>query len=52
MPDARFPVEMIGSVPVVRAPEELDITNASQFREALLVAAECSARQPSPAACA
>ena len=40
MPEARFPVEMIGSVPVVRVPEDIDITNASDFREALLVAAE------------
>lgn len=40
MPDAGFPVEMIGDVPVVRAPEDIDITNASDFREALLAAAE------------
>ena len=40
MPDARFPVEMIGAVPVVRAPEDIEITNASDFREALLAAAE------------
>ena len=40
MPDARFPVEMIGGVPVVRTPEDIDITNASDFREALLAAAE------------
>ena len=40
MPDARFPVETIGGVPVVRAPEEIDITNAGCFREALLAAAE------------
>ena len=40
MPDARFPVKMIGAVPVVRAPEDIDITNASEFREALLAAAE------------
>src|SRR5689334_9133753 len=40
MPEARFPVETIGGVPVVRAPEEIDITNASDYREALLVAAE------------
>ncbi|HEU5392066.1 MAG TPA: STAS domain-containing protein [Streptosporangiaceae bacterium] len=40
MPDARFPVETIGGVPVVRAPEDIDITNASDFREALLAAAE------------
>jgi anti-sigma B factor antagonist len=44
MPDARFPVEMAGRVPVVRAPDELDITNAGQFREALLAAAEHGAR--------
>jgi anti-sigma B factor antagonist len=40
MPDARFPVETTGGVPVVRGPEDIDITNASDFREALLVAAE------------
>ena len=40
MPDARFPVEMIGGVPVVRAPEDIDIINASDFRETLLAAAE------------
>jgi len=40
MPDARFPVEMIGDVPVVRTPEDIDITHASDFREALLAAAE------------
>ncbi len=40
MPDARFPVETVGGVPVVRAPEEIDITNAGHFREALLAAAE------------
>jgi anti-sigma B factor antagonist len=40
MPDARFPVEMIGDVPVVRTSEDIDITNASDFRKALLAAAE------------
>ena len=40
MPEARFPVETIGGVPVVRALEEIDITNAGDFRAALLVAAE------------
>jgi anti-sigma B factor antagonist len=40
MADARFPVETADGVPVVRAPEEIDITNAGQFREALLAAAE------------
>ena len=39
MPDARFPVEVVGGVPVVVAPEEIDITNADGFRAALLEAA-------------
>jgi anti-anti-sigma factor len=40
MPEARFPVETIGGVPVVRTPEEIDITNAGYFRAALLAAAQ------------
>lgn len=39
MPDDRFPVEMVGGVPVVAAPEEIDITNAEALRSALLNAA-------------
>ena len=39
MPDDRFPVEMLGGVPVVAAPEEIDITNAEALRSALLTAA-------------
>lgn len=39
MPEASFPVEMAGGVPVVAAPEEIDITNASGLRAALLEAA-------------
>jgi anti-sigma B factor antagonist len=39
MPDARFPVEVVGDVPVVGAPEEIDITNATGLRGALLEAA-------------
>ena len=39
MPDDRFPVEMAGGVPVVAAPEEIDITNAEALRSALLTAA-------------
>ena len=39
MPDDRFPVEMVGGVPVVAAPEEIDITNAEALRSALLTAA-------------
>ena len=39
MPDDRFPVEMVGGVPVVAAPDEIDITNAEALRSALLKAA-------------
>ena len=39
MPDDRFPVEVVGGVPVVAAPEEIDITNAEALRSALLKAA-------------
>jgi len=39
VPDAGFPVEVISSVPVVTAPEDIDITNAAGLRTALLQAA-------------
>jgi anti-sigma B factor antagonist len=39
MPEASFPVIMVGGVPVVAAPEEIDITNAAALRAALLDAA-------------
>jgi anti-sigma B factor antagonist len=39
MEDGRFPVEMVDGVPVVAAPEEIDITNAPELRSALLEAA-------------
>ena len=39
MPEDRFPVEVVGGVPVVAAPEEIDITNAEELRSALLTAA-------------
>jgi anti-sigma B factor antagonist len=39
MHDGRFPVELISGVPVVTAPEEIDIINAPELRSALLVAA-------------
>jgi len=39
MPDARFPVEMARGVPVVSAPEEIDINNADGLRTALLESA-------------
>jgi anti-sigma B factor antagonist len=38
MPDGSFPVEVLGGVPVVTAPEEIDITNAEALRSALLTA--------------
>ena len=38
MPEARFPVDVIKGVPVVAAPEEIDITNAAGLRAALLEA--------------
>jgi anti-sigma B factor antagonist len=39
MPDDSFPVEVLGGVPVIAAPEEIDITNAEALRSALLEAA-------------
>jgi anti-sigma B factor antagonist len=39
MPEAGFPVEMAGGVPVVAAPEEIDASNAAGLRAALLQAA-------------
>lgn len=38
MPDVRFPVEMVRGIPVVAAPAEIDITNATELRTALLEA--------------
>ena len=39
MPELRLPVEVVRGVPVVTAPEEIDITNADALRAALLQAA-------------
>ena len=39
MHDGRFPIEVVNGVPVVTAPEEIDITNAPELRSALLEAA-------------
>ena len=44
MHDGRFPFEVASGVPVVTAPEEIDITNAPQLRSALLEAAAARAR--------
>lgn len=38
MHDGTFPVELVTGVPVVAAPEEIDITNAPQLLSALLEA--------------
>jgi len=38
-PESGFPVRMIGDVPVVAAPEEIDITKADGLRAALAEAA-------------
>ena len=39
MHDGRFPLEVVSGVPVVTAPEEIDITTAPELRSALLEAA-------------
>jgi len=36
MPDDKFPVAVVGGVPVLAAPEDIDITNAEALRSALL----------------
>jgi anti-sigma B factor antagonist len=38
-PEAGFPVQMVSGVPVVAAPEEIDVANAGLLRAALLDAA-------------
>ncbi len=43
MPDARFPVDVVRGVPVVSAPEQVDITNAAGLQAAL---AETAAHGP------
>lgn len=39
MHDSRFPVELVDGVPILAAPEEIDITIAQDLRAALLAAA-------------
>ena len=39
MTEPAFPVQIVRGVPVVTAPQEIDITNASRLRAALLQAA-------------
>ena len=38
MPEASLPVEVINGLPVLTAPEEIDVTNAARLRAALLEA--------------
>jgi anti-sigma B factor antagonist len=38
MHDGKFPVELVSGVPVVTAPQEIDITNAPELNSALLQA--------------
>jgi anti-sigma B factor antagonist len=39
MAEVSFPVQVVSGVPVVAAPEEIDLTNAARLRAALLDAA-------------
>jgi anti-sigma B factor antagonist len=39
MAEASFPVEVVGGVPIVTAPEEIDVANATRLRTALYEAA-------------
>jgi anti-sigma B factor antagonist len=41
MADPSYPIVMIGGVPVVDAPQEIDAVNAEWFRTVLLHAASC-----------
>ena len=45
MADPSDPVVMIGGVPVVEAPQEIDVANAKPFRE-ILVQAACRGHTP------
>ena len=46
MPEISFPVEVVEGVPVVTAPEEIDITNAAGLQAALLEAALLETAEP------
>jgi len=46
VPDISFPVEVIEGVPVVTAPEEIDIANAARLKAALLEAALTEMAEP------
>jgi anti-sigma B factor antagonist len=40
VPDIRFPVNVAGDIPVVGAPEEIDVTNSDGLKAAMLEAAQ------------
>lgn len=40
VPDAKFSTKLVNGIPVVEAPEDIDISNASELRAALLAQAE------------
>jgi anti-anti-sigma factor len=46
VPDISFPVEVVEGVPVVTAPEEIDIANAAGLKAALLEAALTEMAEP------
>jgi anti-sigma B factor antagonist len=46
VPETSFPVEVIEGVPVVTAPEEIDITNAAGLQAALLEAVRLEPAEP------
>lgn len=46
MPEISFPVEVVDGVPIVTAPEEIDITNAAGLQAALLEAALLETAEP------
>jgi len=46
VPEISFPVEVVEGVPVVTAPEEIDITNAAGLKAALLEAARPELGEP------
>ena len=46
MPETSFPVEVVEGVPVVTAPEEIDIANAAGLQAALVKAARPELAEP------
>jgi anti-sigma B factor antagonist len=46
VPEISFPVEVVEGVPVVTAPEEIDLANAAGLRAALLEAARAELAEP------